>query len=215
MAAKKKAAKKSLTKKVTAEFIPADEAEAIKGSKFSEREDLFCIAYTGEARFNAAKAARLAGLSPDSSMQAGYQQKQKPWIRKRIQLLQQQIAADLKMTPDDIEAEWGAIARFDYRNMFATNGRLLDPSEVDDVTARAISGIKVRQEFEGSGEDREHVADVIEVKVVDKNVALANYARALGMYKDTIVVDPSEPLRRILEAIDGATLGPPAQRSGA
>lgn len=220
MAAKKKAAKKKVTKKratkkkAAPKFEPRDEAEAIKGSAFDLREDLYCEAYVGQCRGNKKKAAITAGYAPTTAQTNVNSIHRLPWIQKRIELLRDEVIAELKMSPDEIEAEWGAIGRFDIRNLYDSNGRLLHPDEMDDATARAISSIKVRAEFEGRGDEREHVADIIEVKVVDKNTALSNYARAHGMFKDVVTVDPSENMRKLLEAIDGTSLGPPALRSG-
>ena len=223
MAAKKKASKRTAQKKKVVrkkaakkgnKFEPKDEAEKIKGSAFTLQEEMYCIAYCGKARGNKAKASRLARYSKSVTDVGIYEIHRRPYIQKRIEILTEELVKDLKMSPEEIEAEWGAIARFDVRNLFHEDGRLLQPEELDDATARAVSSIKVRQEFSGNGEDREHVSDLIEIKVVDKNSALSNYARSQGMFKDTVVVDPSESMQKILEKINGTSLGPPALRSG-
>lgn len=213
---KKKAAKKKTSSKkprTKAVFEPYDEAEKIKGSSFSPQETLYCVAFTGKARGNKSKAARMAGYADSTAVSQIYDIHRLPHIQKRIELLTNELIEELKMTAPEIEAEWGAIARFDVRNLFDEYGNLLDAEELDTATARAVSSIKIRKEIETTGKEKKHVADIIEVKMNDKNSALSNYARSLGMFKDTVVIDPSDAMKEILEMIDGSSLGPPAFRS--
>lgn len=215
--AKKKAKKKTSNRnkpRTVAVFEPKDEAEKIKGEPFTPQEELYCIAYTGQARGNKSKAARMAGYANATSKVGIYEIHRYPYMLKRIELLVAELAEELKMSSNDIEAEWGAIARFDVRNLFDEYGNLLDAEDLDTATARAVSSIKIRKEIEQTGKVKKHVADIIEVKMNDKNSALSNYARSLGMFKDTVIVDPSESMQKILEKINGTSLGPPALRSG-
>lgn len=83
--------------------------QSTKPARLSDKQRLFLDFYLGEARFNATKAARLAGYSdPEVS---GYDNKQNPVIRARIEerLKARALSADevLAELTDVAASDWG------------------------------------------------------------------------------------------------------------
>jgi phage terminase small subunit len=55
-------------------------------------------------------------------------------------------------------------------------------SDIPEDARRAIAGIEIVEEFEGSGKDREQIGYTKKIKFWDKPKALENLGKHLGIY---------------------------------
>lgn len=126
-------------------------------------------------------------------------------IEARTKELQQK----LEVNTENVLKALGRIAFFDIRKLYDASGNLKAPHELDDDTAAALASIESEELFEGRGEDREHVGTARKVKIFDKNPALANAMKHLGMFEKHNK-QVTDPVRELLAAIDGRSkLAPP------
>ena len=139
---------------------------------------------------NATQAAIHAGYSPKTAHVIGQENLKKPAIASLLAQKQSVIAARqderlaaMELTEERVAREVARIAFFDPRKLFASDGRPLAITELDDDTAACIAGLDVLEQYEGSGEDRVMVGLVKKYKVSDKNAALDKAAKILGMFK--------------------------------
>ncbi|MBT9513281.1 MAG: terminase small subunit [Acidovorax sp.] len=156
---------------------------------------------------NATQAALAAGYSPKTAYKIGAENLKKPQIASLLEAKQSEIAARqderlaaMELTQARVQREIARIAFFDPRKMFHADGRPKDVTELDDDTAACIVGLDVLEEWAGTGEDRVLVGHVKKYKIANKNAALDQAAKILGLYEkdNTQKVDP---LAELLKAI--------------
>jgi phage terminase small subunit len=138
--------------------------------------------------FNASLAAQRAGYSKRASGNQGYQNLMRPEIQAAITNELKQRERRTHISQDRVLQELAAIAFFDPRKLFNPDGSPIPINELDDSTAAALAGLDVQEEFEGSGADRVFVGYTKKYKVSDKNTALANAMRHLGMLRDKVEI---------------------------
>lgn len=156
---------------------------------------------------NATQAALAAGYSPKTAHVIGQENLKKPVIASLLQVKNTEIAARqderlaaMELTKERVQREIARIAFFDARKMFGPDGTPLAITDLDDDTAACIVGLDVLEEWEGVGENRVLVGHVKKYKIANKNVALDQASKILGMYEkdNTQKVDP---LADLLKAI--------------
>lgn len=135
---------------------------------------------------NAAAAARRAGYSEKTARQIGERLLTNVDIQEEVQALMQARQQRTEITADRVLRELAAVAFFDPRKLFNPDGSPKPITELDDQTAAALAGIEVLEEFEGAGKDRVFVGYTKKYKVADKNTALTNAMRHLGMLRDKV-----------------------------
>lgn len=145
------------------------------------KEEAFCNAYLLE--LNAAKAARLAGYSPHTAREIGYENLTKPHIQQRISELRKVSGHNYNITRERIAQELARIAFSDTRKLYDDFGGLLPPHEWPDDIAAVISGVETSELFDGYGEDRKQVGNVKKVKTWEKTKAIAELNRMMGFYE--------------------------------
>jgi phage terminase small subunit len=89
-----------------------------------------------------------------------------------------------EITQDRVLLELSRIAFFDPRKLLRDDGSPKPIGELDDGTAAALAGLEITEEWEGSGEDRVFVGYTKKYKISDKNTAITNAMRHLGMFVD-------------------------------
>ncbi len=159
--------------------------ESVKrGNKppLSERHQRFIDEYLVD--LNATQAAIRAGYSAKTAYSQGHELLKHPEVSKAIKAAKKARADRLAITQDRVLQELARIAYFDPRKLFDADGKPIPINELDDDTAAALVGLDVMEEFDGHGEDRVFVGYTKKYKVADKNTALANAMRHLGMLKD-------------------------------
>jgi phage terminase small subunit len=100
---------------------------------------------------NATQAAVRAGYSPRSAHSIANELLEKPEVRAAVDAAEARRLERLDLKADDILRELLTFARTDIRKAFDKNGRLLPIHEMPEDVARAISGVKVFEEFDGTG----------------------------------------------------------------
>lgn len=161
---------------------------------------------------NATQAALAAGYSPKTAYKIGAENLKKPQIASLLEVKQSEIAARqderlaaMELTQARVQREIARIAFFDPRKMFHADGRPKDVTELDDDTAACIVGLDVLEEWEGQGEDRVLVGHVKKYKIANKNAALDQASKILGMYeKDND--QKSNPILAMLAAMKSSAL---------
>lgn len=121
-------------------------------------------------------------------------------VKEYIAQKQAEIQKRTEITQDKVLKELAKIAFGDIRKLYTENGALRNIIDLEDDIAGAISGVETYEEYEGRGEDREHVGDTKKVKMLDKTKALELIGKHLGMFKDTninINTNYEEYLKRV------------------
>lgn len=159
---------------------------ALTNKKLTHRRALFAAEYIVD--FNAKQAAIRAGFAVRGAAVTGF-------ILLRDQRVLDEIARNLEarvqrthITQDRVLQELARVAFFDPRKLFHPDGSPKAINDLDDEVAAALNGLDVQEVFEGSGEGRRFVGYVKKYKVLDKNTALSNAMRHLGMFKDSVAL---------------------------
>lgn len=135
---------------------------------------------------NATQAAIRAGYSAATARQIGEENLTKPYIAAEVKKRMEKREKRTEITQDRVLQELARLAFFDPRKLFDKEGNPLALHDLDDDTAAAIGGLDVLEQYEGSGDDRVFVGYVKKYKIVDKNTALTNAMRHLGMLNDKL-----------------------------
>lgn len=138
---------------------------------------------------NATQAAIRAGYSIRTAESIGFENLRKPGIADAIAAAKEARARRVEITADRVLKELARIAFFDPRRLLQSDGRPIPLQELDDDTAAAVAGVDVLEEYEGSGDERVLIGHVKKYKIADKNTALTNAMRHLGMLKEKIEVE--------------------------
>jgi phage terminase small subunit len=135
---------------------------------------------------NATKAAIRAGYSEKTAGQQAFDLLKKPEIQDAIEVAQKSRQQRTHITQDRVLQELARIAFFDPRKLLDESGNPRSLTDLDDDTAAAVAGLDLLEEYRGSGDEREFVGYVKKFKIADKNTALTNAMRHLGMLNDKL-----------------------------
>lgn len=152
--------------------------------KLTTKESLFVDYYLVD--LNASEAARKAGYSEKTAGTIASQVLARPHVAAAIQKAMQRRSQRTEVTQDRVLQELARIMFFDPRRMFDAAGNPIPINELDDDTAAAIAGVEVLEEYEGYGKDRKFIGYTKKYRLFDKNTALTNGMKHLGMLKDKI-----------------------------
>lgn len=161
----------------------------------TDKQRLFVQEYLVDV--NATQAAIRAGYSEDTARQIGSENLSKPDIQEAIQEAMDDRATRLQITADKVLAGIFRIADMDIGDAYDDNGNLLPVKQMPKHIRKAISAIKVFEEFEGFGNDKVKTGDVREVKFNDRNQAWDKLARHLKLLTDKVEHsgDKDNPIR--------------------
>lgn len=137
---------------------------------------------------NATKAAERAGYSAKTAYSVGHENLRKPEIAAAIAQAQKERQQRTHITADRVLQELARIAFFDPRKLLDDAGHPRPLNELDDDTAAAVAGLDLLEEYRGEGKDREFVGYVKKFKIADKNTALTNAMKHLGILTDKVDV---------------------------
>ncbi len=155
---------------------------------------------------NATQAAARAGYSPKTAEQQGYQLLQHPSVSAAIANAQEKRAVRTEITQDMVLKELAKIGFADMRKLLKWYGHAsgIDTDEAEETGEVKISVANFVELFNSDDLDDDIAAAVAEVsqtkdgalkvKLHDKQAALVNIGRHLGMFKDKIEVDASDGL---------------------
>lgn len=132
---------------------------------------------------NGTQAAIRAGYSHRTANEQSARLLAKASIQEAIQAAKQERAKRTEITADRVLRELALIGFSDIGQILDMEGaepRLRPASEITRRARRAISSVKVRRYFEGSGDDAREV-EVTEFKLWPKDAALTKLAQHLGL----------------------------------
>lgn len=154
-------------------------AEKSDEKQLTAKEKAFVIAYIGEAHFNAAEAARLAGYSERTAKQIGYENLTKPYI---IQAIQPYImsAAEVKLRLS--EHSTSSLKPFLVTRRHGQPEFDLSTEEAQEKL-HLIKRVKIKNKSGGSGE-KSWSEEETEIEVYDAQQALAHMARIHSLFTD-------------------------------
>lgn len=164
----------------------------------------FCDEYLID--FNASRAYKAAYKSCKSDLTARTNASKlltKTNIQKYISEKQKEIEEKTEITQKKIIQELAKIALFNIKDIYNENGTLKKVTELDDDTAKAISGVKILQKAGAmkislsKTKDEipiEHIPEqTIEFKTNDKTRALELLGKHLGMFKENVNLTQDKP----------------------
>ena len=164
----------------------------------------FCDEYLID--LNATKAYKAAYPNckkDETASQAGSRLLRNVKVQEYIAEKQKEMQERNKITQDIIIQELAKIALFNIKDIYDENGTLKKVTELDDDTAKAISGVKILQKagamkisLNGRNEEIpiEHIPEqTVEFKTNDKTKALELLGKYLGMFKENVNLNQDKP----------------------
>ncbi|MBK5570110.1 terminase small subunit [Ensifer sp. SSB1] len=151
-------------------------------AKLTPKQERFVAEYLID--LNATQAAIRAGYSAKTAQEQGSRLLSNVMVAEAIQAAMKAREERTEITQDRVLLELSRIAFFDPRKLLRDDGSPKPIGELDDGTAAALAGLEITEEWEGSGEDRVFVGYTKKYKISDKNTAITNAMRHLGMFVD-------------------------------
>lgn len=148
------------------------------------RQDRFVREYLKD--LNGKQAAIRAGYSPRTAESQASDLLRVPKVRGEVDRLKAARANKLELTADRILLEVARIALFDPRKLVNDDGTARDITKLDDDTAAAIQGIEITEEYEWRAHKRNKTGTTKKYRIADKNAALSNALRHLGLLTEKI-----------------------------
>lgn len=161
------------------------------------KQSAFCREYVLD--YNGTQAAIRAGYSKRTAYSQSFDLLKKPEIQKEIQALESRIENKVIITKDKILRELSMIG-------FAN---LADHVTIDDTTgcvqaigidslpagaSRAIKKVKERRVIKSTASGDEVLESTFEFELHDKQTALVNMGKELGMFRDKHEIDVNQPI---------------------
>lgn len=161
------------------------------------KQSAFCREYVLD--YNGTQAAIRAGYSKRTAYSQSFDLLKKPEIQKEIQALESRIENKVIITKDKILRELSLIG-------FAN---LADHVTIDDTTgcvqaigidslpagaSRAIKKVKERRVIKSTASGDEVLESTFEFELHDKQTALVNMGKELGMFRDKHEIDVNQPI---------------------
>lgn len=132
---------------------------------------------------NATQAAIRAGYSAKTAREQGHALRGKPEIQTLIREAEAQLAERTEITAERVIEEMARIAFSDVGDVFTDTGGLKRVEDMPSDIRRALSSVEVvtRKVQGGDGDEVEQVA---KIRLWDKQQALVNLGKHLGLFKD-------------------------------
>lgn len=152
-------------------------SKKIGGSTVQQK--MFALEYFSNGG-NATLAAIAAGYAKKSAHVTGSRLLNYAKVQLQIQKLTKDLEDKALITKERILEEYVKIGLFDLRTLYTDKNALKNIKDLDAVAGAAISGIKVLEVFEGTGEDRVHIGNTVEIKLNSKQAALDAIRDTMG-----------------------------------
>ena len=170
--------------------------EPTAAKKLTAKQQCFVAEYLVD--MNATQAAIRAGYSAKTANEQGSQLLANLSVAEAIKSAMDARSERTEITQDMVLRELAKIGFSDLRRMFS-NGNLIAIDALDDDTAACLSSIEVVTKNVPGGETGE-VEHVAKIKVWDKQAALVNIGRHLGMFTDKVVMNVKGDIAELLAA---------------
>ena len=129
-------------------------------------------------------------------------------VSSRVKELREKAAARVEFTAADVLRQVWSMASFDVRKLYKADGSPIPIHELDDMTAAAIQGVDIEEEYTGKGEDRVFIGYTKKYKVADKNSAAEKLMKHLGLYE--LDNKQTNPMTDLLASLSGNVAKPVA-----
>lgn len=146
---------------------------------------------------NATQAAIRAGYSAKTAEKIGSENLRKPEIAAALSEQMKKREEKVGLTAERVLLELARIATFDPRKLFDDDGMPIHISSLDDDTAAAICGIEVVT----VGNADHGLGQITKYKISDKNTAIANAMKHLGLLKEKLEVSGSIKVGELLSGV--------------
>lgn len=143
------------------------------------KQEIFCQEYV--IHWNATKAALKAGYSEQTAPQIGYENLQKPKLKKRIEEIKNNILDEIGITQAKVYRELGRLAFFDISDAYDDNGNLKHIKSMKKDVSAALTSLKTYEEisYDENGK-KNKIGEIKEVKFANKIDALDKIIRIAG-----------------------------------
>jgi phage terminase small subunit len=140
---------------------------------------------------NGTDAYKKAGYSPssdDAAAASATRLLNTVKVQEAIRILREKRATRAEVNAARVLQELARLAFADPRKLYNPDGSLKQITELDDDTAATVSSVEVYEELAGQGEERKTVGFTKKLKHWDKNAALLNLAKHLGLLREKVEV---------------------------
>lgn len=151
-------------------------------STFTNKQEMFIKEYLID--LNATQAAIRSGYSGKTASQQGERLLRNVKVSAAIQEAMNKRSNKLEITAERVLQEIARLAFYDPRNFFDDDGRIKPISELDDNTAMALGGIETLHKI--IGDDKDGMAVITKIKLVDKGQNLERLGRHLKLFTDKV-----------------------------
>ncbi len=152
--------------------------KAMVKNKLTPKQRMFVSEYLVD--LNATQAAIRAGYSTRTANEQGARLLAKSGVQQAIQAKQEKRVAKLDISAERLDQEAARLALFDIRKLYRADGTLIPITELDEDTARAITGI----ETQIIGNEDDGYSTIRKYKTASKEKGLELLYRRLGLLKD-------------------------------
>ena len=166
--------------------MSSDNPENSKTDELSEKHEQFCREYLVDLNGTRAYLRVYPKSSESAARSSAADLLAKPSVKRRIEELTGERAKRTQITADLVLAEILKIATADLGQAYDEQGNLKPIHDIPIEVRRAMAGVKVFEEFEGSGRERHKVGEVREVRFWDKPRALELLGRHLKLFTDKV-----------------------------
>lgn len=173
----------------------------LNGQRLTPQMERFCVEYLANG-LNGKEAAKAAGYASEPAKKA-WKLLKHPKVQERIEQHRKAALESNQLSIDKIVQEYSALAFFDPAKLFDAQGNPIPISELDEATRKAIAGLDVFEQHEGSGKDRRLVGYTKKYRLASKQAALDSLAEWLGMFKDKRATPTGDAFAELLNFIDG------------
>lgn len=159
-----------------------------KKKELTDKQKKFAEEYLVDT--DGSKAAKRAGYADASARQQASQMlNNNPLIQEEIQKKMDERSIRTQITSDKVLENIWNMADVDIGDAYDENGRLLNIKDMPVHVRKAISSIKIFEEFEGFGQDRLKVGEVREVKFWDKVKTNELLGKHLKLFADKLEIE--------------------------
>lgn len=122
-------------------------------------------------------------------------------VTLRVSELRKELAERNKITLDEVVQHISQIATFDIAECYDESNNLKSIHDIPKHIRTAIMGLKVLEEFQGFGKDKESIGFTKDIRVINKLDAFEKLMKHLGGYeKDN--TQKNIPIRQIINMSD-------------
>lgn len=136
--------------------------------------------------WNGVEACRAAGYKGNEAVLAvqAHRLMKDERTKKALKKALSERVKRTRVSADKVVRELARVAFSDLVDAFDENGRLKDMGKIPQRLRRAIAGVEVFEEYQGSGANREFIGYTKKLKLWDKTKALESLAKHTGALKE-------------------------------